>query len=120
MSSATAESTRFPAQRSYQDDQDRDTNTTDCGRLIVTKAATLVGNVTFKFINGFAPKTGDHFDFLSVGGAHSGTFARVGLQNLGCGFQCLPHRARFPWHERHLEHPRAGNLLSRQEAKTQR
>src|SRR5262249_13549628 len=43
------------------------TNVTDYGRLTVTNAATLDGNVTFKFINGFAPKKGDHFDFLSVG-----------------------------------------------------
>jgi len=63
------------------------TNSTDFGQLIVTNAATLDGNVTFKFINGFAPKAGDHFDFLNVGGPQSGAFASVGLQNLAPGFQ---------------------------------
>ncbi|HYV27374.1 MAG TPA: hypothetical protein VFA77_07560, partial [Candidatus Eisenbacteria bacterium] len=63
------------------------TNSTDCDHLIITNAATLDGNVTFRFINGFAPKTADHFDFLSVGGELSGAFATVGLQNLAPGFQ---------------------------------
>jgi hypothetical protein len=63
------------------------TNTADCDRLIVTNSATLNGHVTFRFINGFAPKAGQHFDFLSVGGTRSNTFATVALQNLAPGFQ---------------------------------
>jgi len=63
------------------------TNFADYDHLIITNAASLDGNVTFKFINGFAPKTGDQFDFLNVGGEMSGAFASVGLQNLAPGFQ---------------------------------
>jgi hypothetical protein len=63
------------------------TNSADYDHLIIANAATLGGNVTFKFINGFAPNIGDHFDFLSVGGELSGAFATVGLQNLAPGFQ---------------------------------
>jgi hypothetical protein len=62
------------------------TNSAAQDRLIVTGDAQLDGTVTFRFINGFAPKTGDRVDFLSaatVGGA----FASVGLQNLAPGFQ---------------------------------
>jgi hypothetical protein len=63
------------------------TNSADYDHLIITNAATLDGNVTFKPINGFAPKTGDRFDFLEVGGQLGGAFASVGLQNLAPGFQ---------------------------------
>lgn len=63
------------------------TNSADYDHLIITNTATLGGNVTFKFISGFAPKAGDHFDFLSVGGTFNDTFATVGLQNLAPGFQ---------------------------------
>ena len=63
------------------------TNSADYDHLIITNVAILDGNITFKCINGFAPKAGDHFDFLRVGGALSNTFATVSLQNLAPGFQ---------------------------------
>ena len=63
------------------------TNPADCDHLVITNQATLDGNVTLRFINGFAPKTGDQFDFLDVGGGITGAFASLGLQNLAPGFQ---------------------------------
>ena len=62
------------------------TNSTAQDRLIVTGEAQLDGTVTFRFINGFAPKTGDRVDFLSASTV-SGAFASAGLQNLAPGFQ---------------------------------
>ena len=63
------------------------TNTADYDQLIVTSNATLSGNLVLHFLNGFAPKTGDSFSFLNVGGAGIGEFSAVGLENLAPGFQ---------------------------------
>ena len=63
------------------------TNSAEYGHLMITNAATLDGNLTFKFIDGFAPKQGDQFDFLNVGGQVNGAFATVDLKNLAPGFQ---------------------------------
>ncbi len=63
------------------------TNSAAYDQLVVTNEATLDGQVTFKFINGFAPKAGEQFKFLSVGGTRHGAFAKVGMQNLAPGFQ---------------------------------
>jgi T5SS/PEP-CTERM-associated repeat protein len=62
------------------------TNSTAQDRLIVTGDAQLDGIVTFRFINGFAPKTGDRVDFLNAS-TLGGAFASVGVQNLAPGFQ---------------------------------
>src|SRR5260370_17294981 len=62
------------------------TNSADYDHLIITNSATLDGNVTFKCINGFAPKAGDHFDFLSLGGVFSNPFPTSTLQNFSPGF----------------------------------
>ena len=63
------------------------TNSTAYDQLIVTNEVSLDGQVTFKFVNGFAPRAGQQFDFLHVGGPVGGAFARAGLQNLAPGFQ---------------------------------
>lgn len=63
------------------------TNSSAYDQLVVTNEATLDGQVTFKFLNGFAPKAGQQFKFLNVGGARSGAFTEVALQNLSPGFQ---------------------------------
>jgi T5SS/PEP-CTERM-associated repeat protein len=63
------------------------TNYADNDHLIITNAANLDGNITFRFLNGFAPKQGQQFELLSVGGALTGNFATVGIENLAPGFQ---------------------------------
>jgi hypothetical protein len=62
------------------------TNSSAHDQLVVTGEAELDGNITFRFINGFAPKAGDRIDFFSVP-TINGAFASVGLQNLAPGFQ---------------------------------
>jgi T5SS/PEP-CTERM-associated repeat protein len=62
------------------------TNSGAHDQFVITGDAELDGNVTFRFISGFAPKTGDRVDFLNVP-TISGAFASVGLQNLRPGFQ---------------------------------
>ncbi|MFN0125681.1 MAG: hypothetical protein ACKV19_03220 [Verrucomicrobiales bacterium] len=56
-------------------------------QLVVTKKAALGGEVSFKFLNGHAPKAGEKIEFLSVTGPVTGNFPRVDLQNLAPGFQ---------------------------------
>jgi hypothetical protein len=63
------------------------TNYADNDHLIITNAAALDGTITFRFLNGFAPKQGQQFDVLSVGGTLTGSFATVGIENLAPGFQ---------------------------------
>jgi T5SS/PEP-CTERM-associated repeat protein len=63
------------------------TNYADNDHLSITNAAVLDGNITFRFLNGFAPKQGQQFDLLSVGGTLTGSFATVGIENLAPGFQ---------------------------------
>jgi T5SS/PEP-CTERM-associated repeat protein len=55
--------------------------------LAVTGNASLAGALLLEFINGFAPRQGDVFEFLDVGGALAGSFANVELRNLAPGFQ---------------------------------
>ncbi|PYJ58267.1 MAG: hypothetical protein DME24_17015 [Verrucomicrobia bacterium] len=63
------------------------TNSNDYGQLIVSKAATLDGALELRFVNGFAPKQGDTFNFLQVGGAVSNGFATVEVKNLTPDFR---------------------------------
>jgi T5SS/PEP-CTERM-associated repeat protein len=63
------------------------TNAFDHDQLIVTSNVTLNGDVVLHFLDGFAPKTGDSFPFLDVGGTAAGEFSAVGLENLAPGFQ---------------------------------
>jgi hypothetical protein len=55
--------------------------------LLVTSNATFAGNLVLHFLDGFAPRTGDSFPLLNVGGIVSGEFSGVGLENLAPGFQ---------------------------------
>jgi len=56
-------------------------------QLVVNGNATLDGTLELRFINGFAPKQGDTFDFLRAGNSPSNGFAAVELKNLADGFQ---------------------------------
>jgi outer membrane autotransporter protein len=56
-------------------------------QLIITGNATLGGKLVVKAINGFAPKQGDTFDFIRIGGTASDTFSQIEIQNLAPGFQ---------------------------------
>jgi T5SS/PEP-CTERM-associated repeat protein len=53
----------------------------------ITGDATLGGTLLLEFIDGFAPRQGDEFKFLDVGGALSGAFDGVKVRNLLPGFQ---------------------------------
>jgi len=55
--------------------------------LVVTGNATLNGTLVLHFMNGFAPKTSDHFEVLHVNGATTGDFAAVDVQGLAPGAQ---------------------------------
>jgi hypothetical protein len=55
--------------------------------LAVTGNATLAGALLLEFVDGFAPRQGDEFKFLDVGGALSGAFANIEVRNLLPGFQ---------------------------------
>ena len=55
--------------------------------LEITGDATLDGTLLLEFIDGFAPRQGDTFEFLDVGGVLSGSFANVEVRNLAPGFQ---------------------------------
>jgi hypothetical protein len=55
--------------------------------LIVTGNATLNGTLLLHFMNGFAPKTGDHFEVLHVNGATTGDFAATQVEGLEPGAQ---------------------------------
>jgi T5SS/PEP-CTERM-associated repeat protein len=54
--------------------------------LAITGDATLDGTLELEFIDGFAPRQGDEFKFLDVGGALSGAFANIEVRNLEPGF----------------------------------
>jgi T5SS/PEP-CTERM-associated repeat protein len=55
--------------------------------LAVMGNAMLGGELVLEFIDGFAPRQGDVFKFLDVGGALNGTFDSVKVRNLKAGFQ---------------------------------
>lgn len=57
------------------------------GSLGVTDAATLDGVIALKFSQGFAPKQGDTFTFLDIGGAVTGAFDSVEISGLEPGFE---------------------------------
>jgi hypothetical protein len=63
------------------------TNSAAHDQLVVTGDAVLDGRLILKFVNGFAPRSGDRIPFLLAGGPVSGGFAQVDLQNLAPGFQ---------------------------------
>lgn len=63
------------------------TNSTAHDQLVVAGEANLDGEVIFRLVNGFTPRAGDRFDFLKVGGARNGSFAKVSFQNVAPGFQ---------------------------------
>jgi T5SS/PEP-CTERM-associated repeat protein len=63
------------------------TNSADYDHLVVTGNALLGGTLTIRCINDFAPKAGDHFDFLNVAGVINGAFDTVALQDVAPGFQ---------------------------------
>jgi hypothetical protein len=56
-------------------------------RLIITEGARLDGELLLRFIDGFAPKQGDEFQFLEINGDVSGDFATVQLAGLLPGFE---------------------------------
>ncbi len=57
------------------------------GSLAVSGAAALDGVLALDFSNGFAPKQGDTFTFLSAGGGVGGTFDQVEINGLAQGFE---------------------------------
>lgn len=57
------------------------------GSLAVTDAAALDGVLALKFSQGFAPKQGDTFTFLDIGGAVTGAFDSVEISGLEPGFE---------------------------------
>jgi T5SS/PEP-CTERM-associated repeat protein len=63
------------------------TNSTAHDQLVVAGDANLDGEVIFRLVNNFTPKAGDRFDFLKIGGARNGSFAKVSFQNVAPGFQ---------------------------------
>jgi hypothetical protein len=54
-------------------------------QLIVTGAATMGGKLVLQFIDGYAPKSGDHFNVLNVTGAIVGEFASIDVLGLEPG-----------------------------------
>ncbi len=56
-------------------------------RLIVTGDALIDGRIVFEFIQEFAPKQGDLFDFLTVGGDVDLSGAEFAVQNLRSDFE---------------------------------
>jgi hypothetical protein len=56
-------------------------------RLVVTGAATLDGPIVLQFMNGFAPKVGQTFDFVASPTAPSGAFSQVEVRGLEPGAQ---------------------------------
>jgi len=49
--------------------------------------ATIGGDLTLTFLDGFAPRAGDRFDFLTAAGALTGQFQHVEVFNLAPGFR---------------------------------
>jgi T5SS/PEP-CTERM-associated repeat protein len=56
-------------------------------QFVVHGAATLGGKLELRFINGFAPKEGDAFNFLLVSSNLNNSFSAVEVKNLAPGFQ---------------------------------
>ena len=56
-------------------------------QIIIHGAATLGGTLRLKFIGGYAPKQGDHFELLNISGATTGSFANVEMEGLEPSFQ---------------------------------
>ena len=63
------------------------TNSSARDQVVITGNAKLDGQVTLRFVNGFAPKAGDRIELLQVGGTREGEFTRVAVANLAPGFQ---------------------------------
>ena len=60
---------------------------TQHGQFIVTGSSTLGGKLVLQFANGYAPKTGDHFDVLKMTGTTTGDFASIDVLGLEPGAQ---------------------------------
>jgi T5SS/PEP-CTERM-associated repeat protein len=60
---------------------------TEYDRLRILGDAELGGTVVFRFIDGFAPRAGNRFDFLKVSGATASAFDEVTFENLAPDFQ---------------------------------
>ena len=58
-------------------------------KFIVTGTSVMGGKLILQFINGYAPKAGEHFDVLNTTGAATGAFAEVEVGGLepGAAFQ---------------------------------
>ena len=56
-------------------------------QFIVTGSATMGGRLVLQFMNGYAPKTGEHFDVLKMTGATTGDFATIDVLGLAPGAQ---------------------------------
>jgi hypothetical protein len=56
-------------------------------QISVSSNALLAGVLRCRFVNGFAPKSGDILNLLNIAGETSGSFSSVELQNLAPGFQ---------------------------------
>ncbi len=63
------------------------TNLADYSHLTLSNSAALGGTLEFRFVNGFAPKRGDAFNFLQVKGDVTGGFATLEVKNLDPDFQ---------------------------------
>ncbi len=59
----------------------------DYDQLFVSGNASLDGLVTLRFLDGFAPLTGDVFEFLLVGGIQDANGIAVSIENLLPGFE---------------------------------
>jgi hypothetical protein len=57
------------------------------GSLVITGTVTLDGVLALDFRNGYAPKQGDTFTFLSATGGVNGTFDSVEISGLAPGFE---------------------------------
>jgi T5SS/PEP-CTERM-associated repeat protein len=57
----------------------------EASRVVVTGDATIDGKLVLDFRNGYAPRAGEQFEILQVGGAVAGTFATVEVQGLAPG-----------------------------------
>jgi T5SS/PEP-CTERM-associated repeat protein len=56
-------------------------------QFIVTGTSNLGGRLVLQFINGYAPKAGDHFTVLNAAGANTGAFAAIEVAGLDPGAQ---------------------------------
>ena len=56
-------------------------------QFIVTGTSTIGGKLILQFINGYAPKAGDHFNVLNMTGATTGAFAAIEVAGLEPGAQ---------------------------------